>query len=158
MSMSDRNRRSHLAKAQTLVPESRVHAYAIGRSGTNPLVMGLVIGGCFIALAVAIALATGAFVLPGVLAFLVLQHLVSPPRGRGRVRPRRRRDQPVVAHREADPGDRPAARERPTRRAERVPAGVQVVAGQERIWLTAKEDAVLRSATIPTEAPVPYAG
>ena len=81
MSMSTRQRTKSVEKAQTLIPAGRVIDYAIGREGLHPtLVVGGILG-LFVALTLAMLAATGGFVMPGVLVLLVMQHLISPPRG-----------------------------------------------------------------------------
>ena len=79
--MSGRQRTKSVEKAQSLIPEARVLDYAIGREGLHP---ALVVGGIIVFLAAlsgVLFAATGGFVMPGIIAVLVLQHLVSPPRG-----------------------------------------------------------------------------
>jgi hypothetical protein len=69
------------AKAQTLIPEAHVVTYVVGRSGANPALVGWGLVGGFLAFALALYAATGAFLFPGALAFLGLQFVLSPPRG-----------------------------------------------------------------------------
>ncbi len=81
MSMSTRQRTKSVKKAQTLIPAGVVIDYAIGREGRHPtLVMGGVLG-LFATLSLVMLAATGGFVMPGLLLLLVMQHLISPPRG-----------------------------------------------------------------------------
>lgn len=81
MALNDRNRRKQMAAAQKLLPNGTALGYAIGRSGANPVVVVLAMVGTSAAVSVAMLLATGSVVIFGVLPMLILQHLISPPRG-----------------------------------------------------------------------------
>lgn len=81
MSLSSSNRRKQIKKAQQAMPDVRVVEVVIGRSGTNPLIVGWSIFGLFAALSVAVYLATGQFFFLGVIPFAIVQAFASPARG-----------------------------------------------------------------------------
>jgi hypothetical protein len=158
MALSNRARRAGAKKAQGLLPGATVVEYAIGRSGPNPVVVALAILGGFIAFSVAIALATGAVVFPGILVFLIIHHYTSPPRG-------------VAVCREGlAVTDRSLLNGKPNKLITRTSHGdlrpvdqagsrTLIQIGPEQVWLTAKELEVVRRSSHATGGPVdsPYA-
>jgi hypothetical protein len=81
MPLNDRNRRKHMAAAQKLLPNGTAFGYAIGRSGANPSVVVTAMVVTSLAFSVVLLVATGSFVIVGLLPMLVVQHFISPPRG-----------------------------------------------------------------------------
>lgn len=145
MALSKRNRDKQLKKAQQALPSARVTELVIGRSGANPVLVGWIIGGLFIALGVALYLATGAFVMPGALVFLLIQAYASPARAI------------VVADRGVALVKRSALSGNITTVLAMAPfegvrpvsihgSRVEVAFLHERVWLTKSEDHKLRTA------------
>lgn len=157
MGMSRRQRDKGARKAQELIPDGRVTGYVIGRTGPHPV---LVVGGIlllFVAASVAVAVATGQVVVPGVLVVLLLQHLVSPPRGL------------AVCDRGVALTDRSVLHGRPTKivaltafegvQPRQVRLGrAEVVVGQESVWLTSGEEERLRTAIGAARTPPAWTG
>ncbi|HWJ63025.1 MAG TPA: hypothetical protein VNS19_13740 [Acidimicrobiales bacterium] len=157
MAMNDRTRRKHAKAAQKLVPDATVTGYAIGRSGANPVIVVLAMLGTSVAFSILLLLATGRFVLIGLLPMLIVQHFLSPPRA-------------VVI---ADQGVALASRSLMTGKATKLVSvmghgyvqpveeslgRVKVGVGHETVWMAKKEEAVLRAAVTQHAAAIPSAG
>mgnify|MGYP001052983969 FL=1 len=165
MAMSDRTRRKHAKAAQKLVPDARVTGYAIGRSGANPVVVVLAMIGCSLAFSIALVLATGQFVIIGLLPMLILQHFISPPRAVviadqgvalatwSLLNGKSNKLVSVMGHGYVQPVEEALGR-------------VKVGVGGEAVWMAKKEEAILRAAltqhatSIPgtTPPPMPFTG
>ena len=145
MAMSDRTRRKHAKAAQKLVPDANVTGYAIGRSGANPVVVVLAMLGTALAFSLLLFLATGTFVIIGILPMLIVQHFLSPPRA-------------VLV---ADQGVALATRSLWTGKAKKLVSvmghgyvqpveeslgRVKIGVGNDTVWMAKKEEAVLRAA------------
>lgn len=144
MALSARNREKSRAKSQELLPGSQVLAYAVGRRGSNPVVVGLTIAGVFVLVSAAISALTGTLFIIGVLPFLIVQHLASPPAAVAVA------DQGVALLRRSVWTGRPsavlAAVGFDAVYPETVDGGrVKVVVGTEAIWMTRREEAHLRA-------------
>lgn len=159
MAMSDRTRRKHAQAAQKLIPDANVTGYAIGRSGSNPVIVVLAMIGCSVLFSILFVLLTGQFVVIGLLPMLILQHFISPPRA-------------VLI---ADQGVALAKRSIWTGKAinlvsvmghgyvqpvEESLGRVKIGVGNDVVWMAKKEEAILRSsvsAQLPPTGPVPPA-
>ena len=152
MAMNDRTRRKHAEAAQKLVPTANVTGYAIGRSGANPAIVVAAMLGTVVVVSGALIALTGTFVIPGILPMLILQHYISPPRA-------------IVI---ADQGVALATRSIWTGKANKLVSvmghgyvqpveeslgRVKVGVGNEPVWMTKKEEAVLRAAVTQQAAP-----
>ena len=152
MQMSSRQRNKHLKAAQKLLPDAVPTGYALGRSGANPVVVVsamiatvvMVCGGLFVM--------TGAFVLPGILPMLIVQHFISPPRG------------VVVAQQGVAVTKRSIWTGRPhdvvammghgyTQPVEKALGRVKIMVGNEPVWMSTAEEAQLRQAFTGTPLP-----
>ena len=156
MAISDRNRRKSMAAAQELVPDAQIIGYAIGRSGVQPtLVVAAMLATAAVGSGLLYAL-TGTFVLPGALLVLVVQHLLSPPRG------------VVVAQQGIALTHRSLWNGRPAKLLSTMALGyvqptetslgrLKVMVGSEPVWMTKGEEAVLRAAIFqhPLTQPAP---
>ena len=166
MAMSDRTRRNHAKAAQKLVPDAHVTGYAIGRSGSNPVVVVLAMLATSAAFSIALVLLTGQFVIFGLLPMLILQHYISPPRAiviadqgvalatRSLLNGKANKLLSVMGHGYVQPIEESLGR-------------VKIGVGGETVWMAKKEEAVLRAAvtqhiaSIPGAAPVapmPFTG
>lgn len=154
--MSERTRGKSMAKVRKLLPGTVVRDYVPARSGMQPLLVGVIIVGSFLALAAAMYAATGGVFFPGWLILLGIQHLISPPRAL------------VVCDRGIAVTDRSFLNGRPSRIVALADLGhvqplqtsggqVQLQVGSEQVWLPRKEEARLRS-TIGPGAPAWAAG
>lgn len=159
MAISDRNRRKSIKAAQKLLPEAQITGYAIGRSGANPtVVVAAMVGTVAVTAGLLLAL-TGTFLLPGIIPMLIVQHVLSPPRGvvvagqgiavthRSVWTGRPAKLVSTMAHGFVQPTERSLGR-------------VKVMVGAEPVWMTTGEEAVLRQAASQhppaTQIPNPY--
>lgn len=146
MSLSSRQRNKGAERAQALIPDARVLAYAVGRAGANPvLVVGSMLGIVVLA-SIGVFAITGAAVFPGLLIIVLIQHLVSPPRAI------------VVCDRGIVVTDRSLMRGMPTK-VLTLASLTEVTYGEEQfgranvttaigpVWTTKGEDAIVRQAT-----------
>ena len=154
MSLSNSNRKAGLKKAQKMIPESRVVAYIVGRTGPQPVLAGLALLGGFVAISLLIMVATGAVLVPGLLVFVVVQHFLTPPRSL------------IVCDHGLALTKRSLLNGRPEDIVARLPhaavEGIEKEAGRfrldlgvEHIWLTKLEEGLLREALTPYLAAMP---
>lgn len=156
MAMSDRTRRKHAQAAQKLVPDANVTGYAIGRSGSNPVVVVLAMVACSLAFSVALVLATGQFVIVGLVPMLILQHFISPPRAvvvadqgvalatRSLLTGKSNKLVSVMGHGYVQPIEESMGR-------------VKIGVGGETVWMAKNEEAILRAAVTRHAASIPGA-
>jgi hypothetical protein len=145
VALSESNRRSGIKKAQKLLPDTRVRGYAVGRTGVNPVVAVSVVLGGAAAFNLFLFALTGAFIFPGVLAALVIQHFISPPCGvvvadqgvalmkRSLWNGRPSEVTAVMAHGYVHPVEEALGR-------------VKMTVGHEDVWMTKGEERLLREA------------
>jgi hypothetical protein len=147
MAMSDRTRRRHAKAAQKLIPDANVTGYAIGRSGSNPVIVVLAMLGTSLGFSFLLVLLTGQFVIIGLLPMLVVQHFISPPRAiviadqgvalatRSLLNGKANKLVSVMGHGYVQPVEESLGR-------------VKVGVGHETVWMAKKEEAVLREAVV----------
>lgn len=157
MAMSDRQRRSHVKAAQKLLPDAHVTGYAIGRAGSNPVIVVLAMLGTALGFSLLFLLATGQFVIIGVLPMLIVQHFISPPRA------------VVTAHQGVALATRSLWNGKPGKLVSVMGHGyvqpveeslgrVKIGVGHETVWMAKKEEAILRAAVTQHAAAIPPAG
>jgi hypothetical protein len=154
MALNDRNRRKHMAAAQKLLPNGTAFGYAIGRSGANPVVVVVAMVGTSLAFSVVLLVATGTFVVIGLLPMLIVQHFISPPRGivvadagvaltkRSLMNGKPHDVVATMAHGYVHPTEESLGR-------------VKIMVGTEPVWMSRREEVVLRAAiSRPAQQPI----
>lgn len=79
LSISDSTRKKRAAKAQALLPEARVIAYAEGVSGPDPRKVMLGMLGGAVAICAVLAVVTGMVFFPGLLLIFVVKNALNKP-------------------------------------------------------------------------------
>lgn len=143
--ITDKMRQKHLKAAQKLLPGANLTGYAVGRSGMNPVIVVILMVATFVAVCGGLLVATGTFVIPGVIPVLLVQFFASPPRSlvvadQGIALTKRSfwtgKPHDLVAqmgHGYVQPVESSMGR-------------VKLMVGNEAVWVSANEEKILRAA------------